>query len=157
MMIHLLNAFENWPNDMARAGWQAIKMLISNSILDRNIRAVSVHISNDTLSRKPGERIKTFVHVHLTDFKNKKLKLIFEIKKKLEMKMLQTLAAETIVNCVSNSKEDLEYLFVPKLLLKDLKKAHDDIWRVDDEQSISISLVRCSHCYEFRPFGFCFC
>ena len=157
MMIHLLNAFENWPNDMASVGWHATKMWISNSILDRKIKDVSVHFSNDTLYRKPGERIKTIVHVHLTDFKNIKTNLIFEIKKKLEMKMLQTLAAETIANCVSK-KEDIKYL-VPKLLLEDLNKAHDDIWRMD-EQLISISpvrWVRCSNCYEFYSFGYCLC
>ena len=82
MMIHLLNAFEKWPNDMENVGWEAAEMWISNSILDKNIRDVSVHISNNQhvacwrcqrglmcpygpLFRKPGDRIKTYAHVHL--------------------------------------------------------------------------------------------
>ena len=55
--------------------------------------------------------------------------LTFEVKKKPEMKMLQTLAAETISSCVSK-KEDIECLEIPKQLYADLNKAYDELWRV---------------------------
>ena len=109
----------------------------SKSILDINIRDVRVKISNDTFSRKPGDRIKAVVHFCLEDYNGIQTMLTFEVKKKQEMKMLQTFAAETISNCFSK-KEDIMYLGVPKQLLKDLNKAYDEIWRVD-RRSISIS------------------
>ena len=55
--------------------------------------------------------------------------LIFKVKKKQEVKKLQTLAAETISDLVSQ-KEDFEHLEIPKQLLSDLNEAYDDIiWR----------------------------
>ena len=71
---------------------------------------------------------------------NQCLLLTFEVKKKKEeMKMLRTLAAETISSCVSK-KADFEYLRVPKQLQEDLNKAYDGS-RVD-RKSISISKHR---------------
>ena len=96
-------------------------------------------VSSDTFSQKPGDRIKTVVHVHIADYYGTQSTVIFEVKKKpkLEMKMLQTLAAETILSCISK-KEDVECLEVPKQLLRDLNKAYDEIWRVDG-RSFSLS------------------
>ena len=141
MMKHLLDAFEMWPENMARVGKMAAIEWICSSILDyKDFRDIGVEIGNDTFSRKPGDRIKTVFHVHLTDHKDIQSMLIFEVKKrKEEMKMLQTLAAETISSCVSK-KEDFEYLEVPKQLQEDLNKAYDGS-RVD-RKSISISKHR---------------
>ena len=137
MMMELLNSFEMWPRDMARVGSEAAINWIFR--IDLNIRDIGVHISSDTFSQKPGDRIKTVVHVHITDYYGTQSTVIFEVKKKpkLEMKMLQTLAAETILSCISK-KEDVECLEVPKELLRDLNKAYDEIWRVDG-RSISLS------------------
>ena len=68
--------------------------------------------------------------------------LTFEVKKKQEMKMLQTFAAETISNCFSK-KEDIMYLGLPKQLLKDLNNEYDKIWRVEGK-SISMSKISSS-------------
>ena len=46
------------------------------------------------------------------------------------MKALQTIAAETISNCVLKKKH-FELLEVPKPLLADLNEAYDNIWRVN--------------------------
>ena len=131
LMKHLLNAFEMWPENMARVGKIAAIEWICSSILDyKDFRDIGVEIGNDTFSRKPGDRIKTFAYVHFTDYNGIKSMITFEVKKKPEMKMLQTLAAETISSCISK-KEDIEYLEVPKQLQKNLNKAYDKIWRVD--------------------------
>ena len=62
---------------------------------------------------------------------------IFEVKKKQEMKTLQTLAAETISECISK-REDFEHLKVPKQILSNLNESYDDIcWRVN---------LICKHC-----------
>ena len=140
MMKDLLYACEMWPGNMARVGTEAAYMWMYSSILDINIKYIRVEISNDTFSGKPGDRIKTVFHVHLTDHKDIQSMLTFEVKKKKEeMKMLQTLAAETISSCVSK-KEDIEYLELPKQLQEDLNKAYDGS-RVD-RKSISISKHR---------------
>ena len=151
MMKQLLNAFEMWPENMVKVGKTAAIEWICSSILDyKDFRDIGVEIGNDTFSRKPGDRIKTVFHVHLTDYDGIQSMLTFEVKKKKEeMKMLQTLAAETISGCVSK-KEDIENLELPKPLLMDLNKAYDGS-RVD-RKSISIStplvvLARCSSFY----------
>ena len=139
MMTVLVNAIEMSPRNITRIGWKAAFKWTSTSkhTLDSNIRDVRVKISNNTFSRKSGDRIKTFAYVHLTDFDGIQSMLTFEVKKKPEMKMLQTLAAETILSCISK-KEDVKCLEVPKELLRDLNKAYDEIWRVDG-RSISLS------------------
>ena len=130
MMMVLVNAIEMNPKNITYIGWEAAFKWISKPILDINIRDVRVKISNNTFSRKSGDRIKTFAYVHFTDYNGIKSMITFEVKKKPEMKMLQTLAAETISSCISK-KEDIEYLEVPKQLQKNLNKAYDKIWRVD--------------------------
>ena len=142
IMMDLVNAFQMWPGDMAMVKREA-QMLLDLDIRSENIERPGINtfknkvqISNDTFSRKPGDRIKK-VHVHLKDEDaNIKLMYIFEVKKKQEMKMLQTLAAEKISNCVSK-KKDFEHLEMPKQLLSDLNKSYDDIWRVN---------LNCKHC-----------
>ena len=131
MMTVLVNAIEMSPRNITRIGWKAAFKWTSTSkhTLDSNIRDVRVKISNNTFSRKSGDRIKTFAYVHLTDYDGIQSMLTFEVKKKPEMKMLQTLAAETISSCVSK-KEDIECLEIPKQLFADLKKAYDELWRV---------------------------
>ena len=121
---------------------------MSKSILDINIKDVRVKISNDTFSRKPGDRIKAVVHVLLGDYNGIQSMLTFEVKKKQEMKMLQTFAAETISNCFSK-KEDIMYLGVPKQLLKDLNNEYDKIWRVEGK-SISMSKISSSASRDIR-------
>ena len=130
LMMELVNAINMWPRNINRIGWEVAFKCASKSILDINIKDVRVKISNDTFSRKPGDRIKTFAYVHFTDYNGIKSMITFEVKKKPEMKMLKTLAAETISSCISK-KEDIEYLEVPKQLKKNVNKAYDKIWRVD--------------------------
>ena len=139
MMMVLLYAFERFPRDMARVGCEAAIKWIHKNILGENIREIGVEISNDKFSQKPGDKIKAVVHVHLIDYNDIKSTVIFEVKKKPQMKTLQILAAETISSCISK-KEDIEFLEVevPKQLLTDLKKAYEDSWRVDG-RSISLS------------------
>ena len=95
MMKELLNAFEKWPRDMTMVGREAGTSWIWNSILSQDIKDIRIKISNEKISRKPGDdRIKAVVHVCL----GIQSMLTFEVKKKQEMKMLQTFAAETISN-----------------------------------------------------------
>ena len=116
MMMHLLNAFEMWPWDMAR---------IERETMDFDIWVERVEIT-DTFSR-----IKR-VNVHLDEtlrYPPARLMLTFEVKRKQEMKKLLTLAAETVSDFVSK-KEDFEHLEVPEPVLADLNEAYDDIiWR----------------------------
>ena len=135
MMKELLNAFEKWPRDMSEVGWEAGFTWMWNSILYHDIKDIRIKI-------KPRDRIKAFVHVLLGDYNGTQSMLTFEVKKKQEMKMLQTFAAETISNCFSK-KEDINYLRVPKPLLTDLNNEYDKIWRVAGK-SISISKISCS-------------
>ena len=142
MMKELLNAFEKWPRDMSEVAWLAGTTWIWNSILYHDIKDIRIKISNNKFSRKPGDRIKAVVHVLLGDYNGIQSMLTFEVKKKQEMKMLQTFAAETISNCFSK-KEDIMYLGLPKQLLKDLNNEYDKIWRVEGK-SISMTKRSCS-------------
>ena len=111
MMVHLVNAFEMWPRDMARIEREAVK--------DFNVERVQI---TDTFTRIKNKE----VHVHLQDDTTPEiLVLVFEVKKKVK---LLTLAARTISDCVSK-KEDFEHLEIPKQLLANLNEAYDDIWR----------------------------
>ena len=117
MMIFLVNAFEMWPRNMARIEREA------KLVPDFDFRVERVKITISTCYR-----IKR-VHVHLKDITSDiKSILIFYVKKKQEMKKLQTLAAETISDCVSR-KEDFEHPEIPKHLLVDLIEVYHDIWR----------------------------
>ena len=131
MMTELVNAIEEEQRDMSWVGYWVFSRSFKD-MLDINIRDVRIKIINDRFSRKPGDRIKSFAHVLLKDFNGILSTLIFEVKKKPEMKMLQSLAAETISSYISK-KEDIKYLEaeVPKLLLEDLNKAYDEIWRAE--------------------------
>ena len=142
MMKELLNAFEKWPRDMSEVAWLAGTTWIWNSILYHDIKDIRIKISNNKFSRKPGDRIKAVVHVFLGDYNGIQSILTFEVKKKQEMKMLQTFAAETISNCFSK-REDIMYLGLPKQLLKDLNNEYDKIWRVEGK-SISMTKRSCS-------------
>ena len=128
MMKELLNAFEKWPRDMSEVAWEAGTTWIWNSILYHGIKDIRIKISNNKFSRKPGDRIKAVVHVLLGDYNGIQSMLTFEVKKKQEMKKLQTLSAETVSDFVSK-KEDFEHLEVPDELLTNLNEAYDDIWR----------------------------
>ena len=142
IMVRLVNTFKMWPRDMARVE-REVELLLDVDIRSErpdmpgiNLFTNRVHIRNDTISRKPGERIKT-VDVHVQNESDGiKLLYIFEVKKKQEMKTLQTLAAETISECISK-REDFEHLKVPKQILANLNEAYDDIWRVN---------LKCKHC-----------
>ena len=135
IMRDLVNAFEMWPRDMARVKREA-ESLLDYDINSEWVRIPGkyfftnwVQISDDTISRRPGDRIRR-VHVHLKEeMSNIKSIYIFEVKKKQEMKTLQTLAAETISECISK-REDFEHLEVPKQLLTELNQSYDDIWRL---------------------------
>ena len=116
IMVQLVNAFEMWPQDMYR-------IMMEVDFDTTNIRVERVWI-NSTFSRI--KRVHVYTEVDFVF----KTKLTFFVKKKQEMKTLQTLAAETISNLVSKEK-DFEHLEVPKLLLPDLNEAYDDIWRVN--------------------------
>ena len=136
IMMDLIDTFEMWPRNMARVE-KEVELLLDVDIRSEipempGINAFTnwVHISNDTISRKLGERIKT-VDVHVQHKRDDiKLLYIFEVRKKQEMKTLQTLAAETISECISK-REDLEHLKVPKQLLAYLNESCDDVWRVN--------------------------
>ena len=145
LMVLLVNTFEMWPRDMSRVEKETELFLDNEFWSERdempgiNTFTSRVHISNDTISRKPGERIKT-VDVHVKEEEdNIKFRYIFEVTKvevKQEMKTLQTLTVETIADLVSK-KEDFEHLKVPKQLLAYLNESYDDVWRVN---------LKCKHC-----------
>ena len=116
IMIQLVEMFEMWPMDMYR--------IQDLDFETTHIRVERVWI-DFTFSRI--KKVRVYIEEVYSDIK---AKLIFFVKKKQEMKTLQTLAAETISNCVSEEK-DFEHLEVPKLLLDDLNEAYDDIWRVN--------------------------
>ena len=118
LMIQLVNAFEMWPMDMAKIEREAVDF----GNFDIRVKKVKI---NHTFSRI--KRVCVYMEEVLGD---KRSKLIFFVKKKQEMKTLQTLAAEKISNCVSK-KKDFEHLEVPKPLLADLNEAYDNIWRVN--------------------------
>ena len=110
MMVHLVKAFEMWPWDMARIEREAVEF---------NLWIGMVQIT-DRFS--PIKRV-------VVNFPPKRLVLIYEVKRKQEMKKLRTLAAETISDLVSK-KKDFETLEVPNELLTDMNEAYDDIiWR----------------------------
>ena len=125
LMMSMANVFEKRPRDievLLPGLLEAASNWISVSIPD--VWCVQSSISNDKFYETPGDKSKTVVHVHLEDFTSKQSTLIFEIKKKPEMNLLQILAAEAIANCVSK-KEDIEYLRVPKRLRNDINTAYD--------------------------------
>ena len=118
IMFPLVKAFERWPRDMARIEREAA----DSKCFDIMVKRVKI---DHTFSRI--KRVCVYMEEVLGD---KRSKLIFFVKKKQEMKTLQTLAAEKISNCVSK-KKDFEHLEVPKPLLADLNEAYDNIWRVN--------------------------
>ena len=120
LMIQLVNAFEMWPMDMAKIEREAVDF----GNFDIRVKKVKI---NHTFSRI--KRVCVYVYIEKV-FSDKRLKLIFFVKKKQEMKALQTIAAETISNCVLKKKH-FEHLEVPKPLLADLNEAYDNIWRVN--------------------------
>ena len=135
LMMIMANEFEKRPRDyydLLPPLLDAAHSWISISIPDVRNFHISL-LGNEKFYESPGDKSKAVLHVHLEDFTTRKQStLIFELKKKPEMKMLQSLAAETISSYISK-KEDIKYLEaeVPKLLLEDLNKAYDEIWRAE--------------------------
>ena len=113
IMIQLVHAFDIWPMNMARIEREVFWRYFGNF----DIRIKRVRIKH-TFSRI--KRVDVYI--------DQRTKLTFFVKKKQEMKTLQTLSAETISNCVSKEK-DFKHLEVPKLLLADLSEAYHNIWR----------------------------
>ena len=82
LMIQLVNAFEMWPMDMAKIEREAVDF----GNFDIRVKKVKI---NHTFSRI--KRVCVYIE---KVFNDKRLKLIFFVKKKQEMKALQTIAAE---------------------------------------------------------------
>ena len=120
-MVKLVAEFECW-HKFGNGMWDMAGIEEFIPTFHNGVKRIQI-TTTDTFSR-----IKR-IHVYLKDFiTDKNSMCIFEVKKKQELKTLQTLAAETISNHVSR-KKDFEHLDIPKQLLTDLNESYDNIWR----------------------------
>ena len=132
VMEELINTFEKWPKDVNMVEKEAA-IKIREWVLHRSVQGggeelvlnnVRVQIMDKMYYKQDKVKI---VYLHFND--ERKTLLMFEIKKKQQLSMLRTLAAEKISGLLTK-KEDIKDLEVPRDVIDDLNQAFDDSWRV---------------------------